>query len=118
MTEPEMTDEDLFEVVFGYVISIEASEDHDQCRAVVVYANTADYDPNQVCVLWFDRPALRSLLQTALATGNLLFFEAIKYYDAATPGLEQFNAFKRMRLYNSPQGVHQSERPRLELPDY
>ena len=113
MTEPE-----LFDVVFGYVLSIEASEDNEQCRATVVYANAADYDPTQLCVVWVDKPALRSLLQTALATGNLLFFEGIKFYDAARPGLEQFHGFARMTVYNSPLGAQPGARPRIDLPPH
>jgi hypothetical protein len=33
-----------------------------------------------------------------------LFFEGIKFYDAALPGVEQFHTFARLTVYNSPQG--------------
>jgi len=117
MTEPEPFEAgEPFEAVLGYVLSIEAYEVSDKCRATVVYANAADYDPTKICIVWVDKPALQSLLQTALVTGNLLFFEAIKFYDAALPGLEQFHGFARMKVYNSPQGAQSGTRPRIDLP--
>jgi len=111
-----MSASELFETVFGYVVSLEGSEASDRCRAIIAYANAAPYDPAGSCVIWVDKPALRSLLQTALATGNLLFFEGIKFYDAALPGVEQFHTFARLRVYNSPQGAQPGNRPRIDLP--
>ena len=113
MTEPEPFDTGL-----GYVLSIEASEANDRCAATVIYANAASYDPSRICIVWVDKPALQSLLQTALASGNLLFFEGIKFYDAALPGLEQFHGLARMTVYNSPQGAQPGKRPSIDLPPH
>jgi hypothetical protein len=113
-----MTTPEPFEAVFGYVVSIEGSEASDRCRAIVIYANAAADGPTGSCIVWVDKPALQSLLQTALVTGNLLFFEGIKFYDAAIPGLEQFHTFARMTVYNSPQGVQPGNRPRIDLPPH
>jgi hypothetical protein len=107
-----------FEAVFGYVVSVEGSEANDRCRAIVAYANAAPYDPTGNCIVWVDKPALQSLLQTALATGNLLFFEGIKFYDAALPGVEQFHTFARLTVYNSPQGPLMGDHPRIDLPPH
>ena len=110
-----------FDTVLGYVVSIEASEVNDRCCATVIYANYANatsYDPTRICIAWVDKPALQSVLQTALVTGNLLFFEGIKFYDAALPGLEQFHGFARMTVYNSPQGAQPGARPRIDLPPH
>ena len=107
-----MTAPEPFETVLGYVLSIEASEANDRCAATVIYANAVSFDPTRVCIVWVDKPALQSVLQTALVTGNLLFFEGIKFYDAALPGLEQFHGFARMTVYNSPQGAQPGTRPR------
>jgi hypothetical protein len=107
-----------FEPVFGYVVSVEGSDAYDRCRAVIAYANAAPYDPTVNCVVWVDKPALQSLLQTALVTGNLLFFEGIKFYDAALPGVEQFHAFARLTVYNSPQGPLAGNHPRIDLPPH
>jgi hypothetical protein len=104
-----------FESVWGYVLSVEAtSADTNLCRATFIYANAAPYDPARIFVVWADKPALQSLLQTALVTGNLLYFEGIKYYDAALPGVEQFHLFARMTLFNSPQGAERGDRPRID----
>jgi hypothetical protein len=54
---------------------VEGSEANDRCRAIISYANAPPYDPTGICIVWVDKLALQSLLQTALATGNLLFFE-------------------------------------------
>jgi hypothetical protein len=114
----EMTAPEPFEAVFGYVVSLDGSEASDRCRAIVAYANAAPFDPTGNCIVWVDKPALQSLLQTALVTGNLLFFEGIKFYDAALPGLEQFHAFARMTVYNSPRGPQLGNRPRIDLPPH
>jgi hypothetical protein len=81
-----------FEPVFGYVVSVEGSDAYDRCRAVIAYANAAPYDP--------------------------LFFEGIKFYDAALPGVEQFHAFARLTVYNSPQGPLAGNHPRIDLPPH
>jgi len=107
-----------FEAVFGYVVSLEASEANDRCRAIIAYANATSYDPTGNCIMWVDKPALQSLLQTALVTGNLLFFEGIKFYDAALPGVEQFHTFARLTVYNSPQGLRLGNHPRIDLPPH
>jgi hypothetical protein len=111
-----MTAPEPFESVFGYVASIEGYETNDRCMATVIYANAAPYDPTGNCIVWVDKPALQSLLQTALVTGNLLFFQGIKFYDAALPGLEQFHALARMTVFNSPRGAEPGNRPRIDLP--
>lgn len=98
-----MTEQEPFEKVLGYVVSIEATEANDRFSATVVYAN-ASYDPTKVCMVWVEKPAFQLVLQAAFVTGNLLFFEGIKFYDAALPGLEQFHTLVHMMLYNSPQG--------------
>ncbi|HLH99074.1 MAG TPA: hypothetical protein VKW08_28520 [Xanthobacteraceae bacterium] len=104
-----------FESVWGYILSIEAtSAETNLCRATLVYANAAPYDPTRIFVVWVDKPALQSLLQTALVTGNLLYFEGIKFYDAALQGVEQFHLFARMVLFNSPQGARLSDHPRID----
>jgi hypothetical protein len=107
-----------FEAVFGYVVSLEGSEANDRCRAIIAYANAASYDPTGNCIMWVDKPALQSLLQTALVTGNLSFFEGIKFYDAALPGVEQFHTFARLTVYNSPQGLRVGNHPRIDLPPH
>ena len=113
--KPAMSAPEPFESVWGYVLSIEAtSADTDLCRATFIYANAASYDPTRIFVVWADKPALQSLLQTALVTGNLLYFEGIKYYDAALPGVEQFHLFARMTLFNSPQGAERGDHPRID----
>jgi hypothetical protein len=114
-----MTAPEPFEAVFGYVVSVEGSEAGDRCyRAVIAYANAASYDPTGNCIVWVDKPALQSLLQTALVTGNLLFFEGIKFYDAALPGVAQFHTFARLTVYNSAQGPLVGNHPRIDLPPH
>src|SRR3984893_15362600 len=113
-----MTAPEPFEAVFGYVVSIEGYETNDRCMAIVVYANAAPYDPTGNCIVWVEKPALQSLLQTALVTGNLLFFEGIKFYDAALPGLEQFHALARLTVYDSPRGPRVGNHPRIDLPPH
>ena len=104
-----------FESVWGYVLSVEAtSADTSLCRATFIYANAAPYDPARIFVVWADKPASQSLLQAALVSGNLLYFEGIKYYDAALPGVEQFHLFARMTLFNSPRGAELSDHPRID----
>jgi hypothetical protein len=107
-----------FEAVFGYVVSVEGSEANDRCRAIISYANAAPYDPARIFIVWVDTPSLQSLLQTALVTGNLLFFEGTKFFDAALPGVEQFHVFARLTVYNSPQGPRMGDHPRIDLPPH
>ena len=107
-----------FQAVFGYVVSVEGSDANDRCRAIIAYANAAPYDPTGICIGWVDKPALQSLLQTALMTGNLLFFEGIKFYDAALPGVEQFHTFARLMVYNSPLGPLVGNHPPIDLPPH
>jgi hypothetical protein len=113
-----MTAPEPFEAVFGYVVSLEGSEADGRCRAIIAYANAVPYDPTGNCIVWVDKPALQSLLQTALITGNLLFFEGIKFYDGALPGVEQFHTFARLMVYNSPQGPLVGNHPRIDLPPH
>src|SRR5882724_95013 len=113
MSEPEP-----FEAVFGYVVSVEGSEAYDRCRVIIAYANAAPYDPTGNCIVWVDKPTLQSLLRTALMTGNLLFFEGIRFYDAALPGQEQFHTLARLTVYNSPWGPLVGDHPRIDLPPH